>query len=84
MLELQRSRLELSTRWHCEMSLGWACIVAGRNKEPLGVFLARKGALGFPDPCLVVFHRINVIFVAFSSMETLIFVCLLIHVFAPL
>lgn len=37
MLELQWSRLEPSTRGHCEMSLAWAFIVAGRNKEPLGV-----------------------------------------------
>lgn len=77
------SRLELSSRWHCAMSL--PCLAAGRNKEPLGVpwpgkvlwpsliwaALMPASFCGLPQN-----KRCNVICFEFSSMETLVFSCL--------
>lgn len=92
MLELQWSRLELSSRWHCEMSLAWPCIVAGRNKEPVGVCWPGKvhwpsliwAALMPASFCgLPQNKRCNVISLAFSSVKTLIFICLHFMFFLP-
>lgn len=74
-----------------EPGLGLHC--SGRNKEPLGVFwpgnvhwaslicvaLMPASFYGLPQD-----KRCNMVCLAFSSVKTLIFICLHIHVFPPL